>query len=107
MDNVMQSDGTIQINIDEDLYKRLLYLGIIPDGNPCREGNVGKSDYAEHVIQPWAIWLDYPHLTSWDHDIIKRILRTKTGESKDLDYRKIQHICEERIRQMSYETSGI
>lgn len=108
MDDVTkQNDGMIQISINESLYIRLLYLGIIPDGNACREGHIGKSDYSEHVIQAWSIWLDYPHLTSWDHDIIKRVLRTKNGESKDLDYRKIQHICEERIRQMSYEISGI
>ncbi len=65
-----------------------------------REKNVGKSNYAKKKIQPWDIWLEYPELTTWDHDMIKRILRTKEGDSRMLDYQKIIHICEERIRQI-------
>lgn len=64
-----------------------------------RDYNVGKSDYAKHTIQPWDIILEYG-LNYWDGDIIKRVLRTKEGESRRLDYEKIIHICNERIRQI-------
>lgn len=64
-----------------------------------RDYNVGKSDYAKHKIQPWDIILEYG-LNYWDGDIIKRVLRTKEGESRRLDYEKIIHICQERIRQI-------
>lgn len=90
------------MEISNELYNKLKYLGIIPDDT--RSYNVGESNYSKHVIQPWSIWLDYPELTSFDHDIIKRVLRTKEGESRDIDYNKIIHICKERIRQLSYVT---
>lgn len=90
-----------KIQIDWELYQKLKYLGIIPSEE--RTHNVGASDYSKHIIQPWSIWLDYPDLTSWDHDIIKRILRTKKGELKELDYEKIIHICEERLRQLKFK----
>lgn len=64
-----------------------------------RDYNVGKSDYAKHTIQPWDIILEYG-LNYWDGDIVKRILRTKEGEARRLDYEKIIHICKERIRQI-------
>lgn len=64
-----------------------------------RDYNVGKSDYAKHTIQPWDIILEYG-LNYWDGDIIKRVLRTKEGESRRLDYEKIIHICNERIWQL-------
>lgn len=64
-----------------------------------RDYNVGKSDYAKHTIQPWDIILEYG-LNYWDGDIIKRVLRTKEGEPRRLDYEKIIHICNERIRQI-------
>lgn len=67
-----------------------------------RDYNVGKSDYAKHKIQPWDIILEYG-LNYWDGDIIKRVLRTKEGESRRLDYEKIIHICQERIRQIDAE----
>lgn len=67
-----------------------------------RDYNVGKSDYAKHTIQPWDIILEYS-LNYWDGDIIKRVLRTKEGESRRLDYEKIIHICKERIRQIDAE----
>ena len=63
------------------------------------------------MIQPWTIWLDYPNLTSFDHDIIKRILREKEEpgstkiDSRIKDYKKIIHIAKERIRQLSYYTN--
>ena len=64
-----------------------------------KDRNVGGSDYSEHKIQPWDIWREYS-LNPWDADIIKRILRTKKGDSRRLDYEKIMHICEERIAQL-------
>lgn len=66
--------------------------------------NVGKSDYAKHKIQPWNIWEEY-NLNPWDADIIKRVLRTKEGEARTLDYEKIIHICKYRIAQLSKEVS--
>ena len=70
-----------------------------------RDYNVGKSDYSKHKIQPWDIWIEY-RLNPFDADIIKRILREKKEpgmskqESRKLDYQKIIHICQERIRQI-------
>lgn len=92
---------TTNVSIEYSLYKKLKYLGIIPSEE--RSYNIGDSNYSKHIIQPWSIWLDYPELTSWDHDIIKRVLRTKKGELKESDYEKIIHICEERLRQLKFE----
>lgn len=64
-----------------------------------RSYNVGQSDYSKHKIQPWDIWQEY-HLNPWDADIVKRVLRTKSSDSRILDYQKIIHICKERIRQL-------
>lgn len=61
--------------------------------------NVGASDYSKHRIQPWDIWEEYG-LNPWDADIIKRVLRTKAGEDRKLDYEKIIHICKKRIEQL-------
>jgi hypothetical protein len=41
-------------------------------------------------------------LNPWDADIIKRVLRDK-GERR-LDYEKIKHVCDERIRQLDEAT---
>ena len=49
--------------------------------------NVGKSDYSKHKIQPWDIWKEY-NLNPWDADIVKRVLRSKEGEARTLDYEK-------------------
>ena len=90
--------------ISDELYEQLDFLGIIP--SDTRNHNVGKSNYSKNIIQPWTIWLAYPELTSWDDDIIKRILRTKeesdmsANEARKMDYEKIIHICQERIRQI-------
>lgn len=64
--------------------------------------NVGKSDYAKHAIQPWEIWKEY-NLNPWDADIVKRVLRSKEGEARTLDYEKIIHICKYRIAELSKE----
>lgn len=88
------------MEISDELYDKLKYLGIIPDNT--RSYNVGESNYSKHIIQPWSIWLDYSELTSFDHDIIKRVLRTKEGEDRYMEYLKIIHICKERLRQLGY-----
>jgi hypothetical protein len=85
--------------IPTELYDQLNYLGLIPIAE--RSFNVGESDYSKQLIQPWSIWLSYPDLTPWDHDIIKRILRTKRTDSRVMDYEKIIHICQERLRQLN------
>lgn len=64
-----------------------------------RDYNVGDSNYSDHKIQPWDIWEDW-ELNPWDADIIKRTLRTKKDNERVLDYQKIIHICQERIRQL-------
>lgn len=66
--------------------------------------NVGKSDYSKHAIQPWDIWKEY-NLNPWDADIVKRVLRSKEGEARTLDYEKIIHICKYRIAELSKEVS--
>jgi hypothetical protein len=64
-----------------------------------RDYNVGDSNYADFKIQPWDIWLEYG-LNPWDADIVKRVLRDKESQSREMDYEKIIHICQERIRQI-------
>lgn len=89
--------------IDDKLYAKLKYLGIINENdNIVRNHNIGTSDYSNHIIQPWSIWLDW-HLNPWDADIIKRVLRNKLGSSRKEDYEKIIHITQERIRQIETE----
>ena len=93
--------------ISDELYERLDFLGLIPHDDDVRSFNVGKSDYCSHTIQPWSIIQDY-NLDYWDGDIIKRDLRTKAEEgltmveSRILDYEKIKHICDEKIRQLKF-----
>lgn len=91
----------------EEFENKLRYLGIVDDTG-TRMGNVGTSDYSKHIIQPWSIWIDY-NLDPWDADIIKRVLRTKVEpcmsavKARIVDYKKIIHICEEKIRQLENE----
>lgn len=93
----------LKVQIDWDLYQELKRIGIIqPQENNTNSFNVGASDYSKHIIQPWHIWACY-NLNPWDADIIKRVLRNKEGESKILDYEKIIHVCNERIRQLKNE----
>lgn len=90
--------------IPEELYKKLNSLGLLD--TVVRSGNIGTSDYSRHLIQPWSIWKDY-NLDPWDADIIKRVLRTKSesgktaDESRIMDYQKIIHVCQEKIRQLT------
>ena len=87
--------------IDSKLYNELKRLGIICEDD-TRSYNEGKSNYSQHIIQPWSIWIDW-NLNPWDADIVKRVLRDKEGESRELDYDKIIHDCKERKRQLRYE----
>ena len=68
-------------------------------GDNSRSYNVGTSDYSKRKIQPWDIWIEY-NLNPWDADIIKRVLRNKSNQSRREEYEKIIHICNERIRQI-------
>lgn len=70
--------------------------------NDVRQYNVGDSNYSKHKIQPWDIWSDW-NLNPWDADIVKRVLRDKSSDSRETDYIKIIHICLERIRQLRNE----
>jgi len=72
------------------------------DIRSTRNHHVGESDYSQHKIQPWDIWLEY-NLNPWDADIVKRVLRKKPGQRR-LDYEKIKHVCDERIRQLDAGT---
>lgn len=88
--------------IDEETYKALMRLGILDTS--VRSYNRGASDYSQHIIQPWTIWQDY-NLNPWDADIVKRVLRHKATDTRRMDYEKIIHICEERIRQIDLDNS--
>ena len=44
------------MEISDELYDKLKYLGII--SNDIRSYNVGESNYSKHVIQPRSKWLD-------------------------------------------------
>lgn len=74
----------------------------MPTSENVQSYNVGKSDYSKHVIQPWDIWKEY-NLNPWDADIVKRVLRSKEGEPRTVDYEKIIHICKYRIAELSKE----
>lgn len=76
----------------------------MPASKNVQSYNVGKSDYSKHAIQPWDIWKEY-NLNPWDADIVKRVLRSKEGEARTLDYEKIIHICKYRIAELSKEVS--
>ena len=91
--------------IHDDGCCSLIEMGItpkslhVPDANNVRAHNVGSSDYAQHKIQPWDIWLEYG-LNPWEADIVKRTLRTKAGQSRREDFEKVIHIAQECIRQI-------
>lgn len=93
---------------NEFLTERKQYLDYIglSSSSDVRTKNAGKSDYSKQIIQPWTIWHAYPNITTIDKDIIKRVLRAKEEgnmspiDSRILDYNKIIHDCEERIRQL-------
>lgn len=87
-----------KMEINDQLANRLKQLGILDDSD-TRSYNIGESNYSKHLIQPWTIWIEY-NLNPWDADIIKRVLREKSSDSRKMDYEKIIHVCLERIRQI-------
>lgn len=88
------------MEINDKLANKLIALGIInKEAFNSREHNVGTSDYSKRTIQPWSIWIDW-ELDPWDADIVKRIGRHKEGESEETKYKKIIHICTEKLRQI-------
>ncbi len=100
LDKAPAKPAAREMLIPADTYDALRRLGILDTS--VRAYNRGASDYSQHIIQPWSIWQDY-QLNPWDADIIKRVLRHKQGDPRRLDYEKIIHICEERIRQIEAE----
>lgn len=94
----------IDYTIDKDTLNKLIEYGLL-ESEQTRNMQQGTSDYNKHLIQPWAIWKEYD-LNPWDADIVKRVLRTKGKTSKEqaenriMDYKKIIHVCRERIRQL-------
>ena len=71
-----------------------------------REFNVGNSDYSKHTVQPWDVWKAYPNMNPFDADIIKRVLRTKEGDCRTMEYEKIIHICQERLSHFKLENGS-
>lgn len=88
--------------ISIELYHELDRIGLIP--SKVNSKNIGSSDYANSLIQPWVIFNSHPNLNYQECDIIKRILRTKEGESRLLDLERCHHILDELIRQEKLET---
>ena len=88
----------LMTEIPTELYNRLDYLGLIP--SDVRSTHVGQSDYSSKLIQPWTIFLDHPDLNYMECDIIKRVLRTNTRDSRKQDLTKCKHIIDELIRQI-------
>ena len=66
--------------------------------NDVRSYNCGASDYSKHKFQSWSFWILF-RLNPWDADLTKRVLRIKKTDGRLLDYKKMKHICLERIRQ--------
>jgi len=84
--------------IPTSLYDQLNYLGLIP--SDVRGTHVGQSDYSSKLIQPWTIFLGNPDLNYMECDVIKRIIRTNTRDSRKQDLTKCKHIIDELIRQI-------
>lgn len=88
------------LDYNRERLERLFEFGVLLDpDDDTRLANEGKSNYSEHIQTPWSIWQEYG-LNAWDSDIVKRVLRKKEGDSREMDYRKIIHICRERLRQL-------
>ena len=109
MSNKLSKNDLETVELSAETKHKIFQENVNVVTTDVRNHNVGKSDYAKHNIQPWDIWIEYK-LNPFDADIVKRILRTKNEpgmskqESRKLDYEKIIHICQERIRQID---SGI
>lgn len=95
--NIADPDFKAETSIPTELYNQLNLLGIIPSAE--RSHNVGESNYSQQLIQPWSIMLAYQDSHNYlELDIIKRILRSKSSDTRLLDYQKCQHILDELIR---------
>jgi len=92
-----------QTPIPTELYNRLNYLGLIPSS--VRDTHVGQSDYSSKLVQPWTIFLDNPELNYMECDVIKRIIRTNTRDTRLTDLTKCKHIIDELIRQIDTKES--
>ena len=93
-------------------WRQLIKCGVLSvdeEAQSIRDGNAGASNYPKHCIENWAIWIDYPELTPFDKDMIKRLLRTKAEpgktmrQSRMLDLEKIIHIASEELRQLKLD----
>ena len=71
------------------------------DVNEVRNVVEGSSDYNKHKYQCWDFWIKFKINNGFDCDLIKRTLRSKATDPRILDYKKISHICSERIRQFT------
>ena len=69
------------------------------DVNEVRTVVEGSSDYNKHRYQIWDIWIKFRINNGFDCDLVKTTLRTKQTDPRILDYKKMVHICSERIRQ--------
>ena len=69
------------------------------DVNEVRKVVEGSSDYNKHRYQIWDVWIKFRINNGFDCDLVKRTLRTKQTDPRILDYKKMVHICSERIRQ--------
>lgn len=97
--HAIADEPTISMSeISTELYNQLDYLGFIP--SDVRSTHVGQSDYSSKLIQPWSIFLDNPELNYMECDVIKRILRTNTRDTRKQDLTKCKHIIDELIRQI-------
>ena len=98
---------TINFCPEEDVIKEECRVSSQIETKEARNYNIGTSNYSSMPkgYQPWDLWKIY-HMSPWDADILKRLLRTKTEpgmtpqESRKLDYQKIIHVCQERINQI-------
>lgn len=66
-----------------------------------REYSIGTSDYFTHEIQPWDIIWEY-RLDYWEGTMLAYLLRKKAGDSKAMDYKKIQHNAQEVLNRIGY-----
>lgn len=87
-------------------YMKYVGLNVEGENDVVRDYNVGTSNYAQQLIQPWTLWAANPDLHPIDCDILKRVLRRKSEgmspiQARILDYQKIIHCCKERERQLN------
>lgn len=86
------------VQVPKHWYLQMQYLGLTP--NPVRDHNIGASNYAKMLIQPWSIWIAFKDkLTFWEADLLAYILRIKEGETRLQTLKKELHIIQEEIRQ--------